>query len=66
MKQLWKEIKKPLRKIVCFFIPLLAAAWAFGLFIYYYYFAQSYAQSCVWVVWACFALIVYKIKQYEL
>ena len=66
MKQLWKEIKKPLWKILCRVVPLLVAAWALGLYIYYYYFARSYAQSCVYAVWMVFSLIVYKIKQYEL
>jgi len=66
MKQLWKEIKKPLWKILCIVVPLSVAAWAFGLYIYYYYFAHAYAQSCVWAVWCVFAIAVYKIKQYEL
>lgn len=66
MKQLWKEIKKPLWNILCRIIPLSAAVWALGLFIYYYYFAHSYTQSCVWAVWCVFALVVYKVKQYEL
>lgn len=66
MKQLWKEIKKPFWKILCRVFPLLLAAWALGLHIYYYYFAHSYAQSCVWAVWCTFAIVAYKIKQYDL
>ena len=66
MKQLWKEIKKPLWEILCRIIPLSAAVCALGLFIYYYYFAHSYAQSSVWAVWCVFALVVYKVKQYDL
>lgn len=51
---------------MCLIIPLASVCWSLGLFIYYYYFAQSYAQSCVWAVWCVFGMVVYKIKQYEL
>ena len=66
MKQFWKEVKKPLWRLLCLIVPLCSAAWAFGLFAYFYWFAESYAQSCVWAVWCVFSLLVYKIKQYEL
>ena len=66
MKQLWKEIRKPLWRLMCLIITLASVCWSLGLFIYYYYFAQSYAQSCVWAVWCVFGMVVYKIKQYEL
>lgn len=66
MKQLRKEIKKPLWKIMCRIFPLCTAGWCFGSQVYYYFFTHSYAQSCVWAIWCVFSLIVYKIKQYEL
>ena len=66
MKKFWKEVRKPLWRLLCLIIPLFSAAWAFGLFAYFYWFAESYAQSCVWAVWCVFSLLVYKIKQYEL
>ena len=66
MKEFWKEIRKPLWKVLCMLIPLSAAGLSLGLFIYYYCFAHSYAQSCVWAVWCIFGMVVYKIKQYEL
>ena len=66
MKKFWKEIRRPLWRLMYLIIPLASAGWSLGLFIYYYYFTQSYAQSCVWAVWFVFSLMVYKIKQYEL
>ena len=66
MKQFLKEVRKPLWRLLCLIVPLCSAGWALGLFIYFYWFAGSYAQSCVWAVWCVFSLLVYKIKQYEL
>ena len=66
MKQLWKNIKKPLWRLIYLIVPLFGFGWCFGLYIFFYYFEHSYAQSAVWAIWSVFCLIVYKIKQYEL
>lgn len=66
MRKFWKEVRKPLWRLLCLMIPLFSAVLTFGLFIYSYWFAKSYAQSCVWAVWCAFSLLVCKFKQYEL
>ena len=66
MKEFWKEVKKSFWKSLCLLVPLAAAGWTMGMFIFYYFFKESYAQSCVWAVWCVFCFLVFKIKQYEL
>ena len=63
--ELFKKIRKPLWRLISLTVPLCSTGYSFGLFIYYYFFEHSYAQSCVWALWCVFSLIVYKVKTYE-